>query len=116
MQVLEDLEALTKLLSARAHDAEHTADRLQQEVTAARAAADRASNDHTSSSKQAESSRKEAATAKRVRSVSTTHHESMLVPPFGLGLMQSCDELWTSAHAAKTCICSVCDAQVLVDI
>lgn len=114
--MLEDLEALTKLLSARAHDAEHTADMLQQEVTAARAAADRASNDHLSSSKQAESSRKEAATAKRVRSVSATHDESVLVPRFGLGLMKSCDELWTSAHAAKTSTRSVHDTEVLSNV
>ena len=66
LQVLEDLEALVKLLSARACDAEEAAAQLQQDVKAAHAAADRASNDQLASSKQADSSKKEAANAKRV--------------------------------------------------
>ncbi len=65
-QVLEDLEALVQLLSARARVAEEAAAQLQQDVTAAHAAADRASNDQLASSKQADSSKKEAANAKRV--------------------------------------------------
>ena len=64
--MLEDLEALVKLLSARARDAEEVAAQLQQDVTAAHAAADRASNDQLASSKQADSSKKEVAHAKRV--------------------------------------------------
>ncbi|DBA92760.1 hypothetical protein WJX77_004078 [Trebouxia sp. C0004] len=63
--VLEDLEALVQLLSARACDAEEAAAQLQQDVTAAHAAADRSSNDQLASSKQADSSKKEAANAKR---------------------------------------------------
>ena len=65
-KVLEDLEALVKLLSTRAHNAEFTAEKLQQELTASRAATDRASKDHLASSKQADSLKKEASAAKRV--------------------------------------------------
>ncbi len=73
LQVLEDLEALVKLLSARANEAEDTAAKLQQEVTAARAAADRASKDQLAASKQADHLKKEAATAKRVCLWSPVH-------------------------------------------
>lgn len=76
LQVIEDLEALVKLLSARARDAEEAAVQLQQDVTAAHAAADRASNDQLASSKQADSSKKEAANAKRVCSALVPHSGS----------------------------------------
>jgi len=89
-QVLEDLEALVKLLSARARDAEEAATQLQQDVTAAHAAADRASNDQLASSKQADSSKKEAANAKRVCSA--------LVPISGSKPWLSC--ILTSADYA----------------
>ena len=65
-QVLEDLEALVKLLSSRASDAEHTSSSLQQQVTSLQAAVSHAGKDQAASTKQSELLKKEAAAAKRV--------------------------------------------------
>ena len=73
VQVLEDLEALVKLLSSRASDAESSASNLQKHVTALRATADQASKDQAALSKQQETSKKEAAAAKRVLTIFCRH-------------------------------------------
>lgn len=66
MQVLEDLEALVKLLSSRASHAEGTASSLQKQVTSLHAAADQSSKDQAACSAQLHTSKKEAGIAKRV--------------------------------------------------
>ena len=66
---MEDLEALVKLLSARALDTEDAADKLKRELTTAHAANDRATKEQLAISKQADSLKKEAAAAKRVCSL-----------------------------------------------
>ena len=66
VQVLEDLEALVKLLSSRASDAEYSASSLQEEVTYLHAAADQSSKDQAACNLQLNSLKKEAGIAKRV--------------------------------------------------
>ncbi|DBA66413.1 TPA: hypothetical protein ACH3X2_002392 [Trebouxia sp. C0005] len=97
--VLEDLEALVKLLSARACDAEEAAAQLQQDVTAAHAAADRASNDQLASSKQADISHKEAVNAKRELTVVKAELASAKAE--GSKHKQRCDDL-QSQNATMT--------------
>lgn len=69
VQVLEDLEALVKLLSSRASDAEHTASSLQKQVTTLHATADQSGKDQAACKLQLDTLRKEAGTAKQVRAV-----------------------------------------------
>lgn len=97
--MLEDLEALVKLLSARACDAEEAAAQLQQDVTAAHAAADRASNDQLASSKQADISHKEAVNAKRVCWALVSLSESK---PWLCCILTSADYA-VLTHGALTC-------------
>ena len=66
LQVLEDLEALVRLLSTRASDAERNASSLQKQVTGLRAAAGQSSRDQAACNKQIDALKKEAAVAKRV--------------------------------------------------
>ena len=68
-QVLEDLEALAKLLSLRASDAERTSSTLQKQVTNLQAEVSQADSNHAASNKQSELLKKEAAAAKRVFSL-----------------------------------------------
>ena len=66
VQVLEDLEALVKLLSSRASDAQCSANSLQNEVTTLHAAADQSSKDQAACNSQHNTLKKEAGIAKRV--------------------------------------------------
>ena len=66
VQVLEDLEALVKLISSRASDAQLTADTLQEQVTTFKDKAEHASKELATSAKQLDASKKDAAAAKRV--------------------------------------------------
>ena len=66
VQVLEDLEALVKLLTTRAHDSEQKLKQLQHGASTANLAAESAKAEQQACSKQLETSKKEAATAKRV--------------------------------------------------
>ncbi|KAL3148500.1 hypothetical protein ABBQ38_013942 [Trebouxia sp. C0009 RCD-2024] len=63
--VLEDLEALVKLLGSRAAEAEHNVTSLQTQVTSLHAAASQSSKDQAASSKQMDNLNKGAAVAKR---------------------------------------------------
>ena len=64
--MLEDLEALVKLLGSRAAEAEHNVTSLQTQVTSLHAAASQSSKDQAASSKQMDTLNKGAAVAKRV--------------------------------------------------
>lgn len=66
VQVLEDLEALIKLLSSRASDAEHTASSLQKQVTTCHAAADQSGKDQAACKLQLDILKKEAGAVKQV--------------------------------------------------
>ena len=66
VQVLEDLEALVKLLSSRTSDAEHTASSLQKKVKTLHAAADQSGQDQAACKLQLDTLKKEAGAAKQV--------------------------------------------------
>lgn len=75
VQVLQDLEALVKLLSSRASDAEHTASSLQRQVKTLHSAADQSGKDQAACKLQLDTLKKEAGAAKQVLALCFAVHQ-----------------------------------------